>query len=311
MGYAFTYPLIRYLLDIPIATYTHYPTISDDMLNQHPKPFFLKLAYWKAFRALYCIVGGYADFVVANSTWTMGHLTKLWQLSKHNSMTIFPPCDTVCLSNKVSGTEFESRDNVIICVAQFRPEKRHDLLLRAFAKFCSTSSIDEAKGARLICAGSVRSTKDTDRVQWLQSLSADLGISDRIAFKIDVPWPKIRELLCSASIGTNAMWNEHFGIGVVEYMAAGLICVVHASGGPLLDIVTPYDDKQTGYHATDVDTFARCFEEAFALSPKEKGDMRRRAIMASARFSEDVFDANWASVVQQLLRLRREKLLVR
>ena len=34
MGYAFTYPLFRYLASIPIFTYVHYPTISTDMLEQ-------------------------------------------------------------------------------------------------------------------------------------------------------------------------------------------------------------------------------------------------------------------------------------
>jgi len=42
------------------------------------------------------------------------------------------------------------------------------------------------------------------------------------------------------------MWNEHFGIGVVEYQAAGLISVVHNSGGPKLDIVTEVDGEPTG-----------------------------------------------------------------
>jgi alpha-1,2-mannosyltransferase len=42
------------------------------------------------------------------------------------------------------------------------------------------------------------------------------------------------------------MWNEHFGIGVVEYMAAGLVPVAHASGGPLMDIVTPVKNEPTG-----------------------------------------------------------------
>jgi hypothetical protein len=42
------------------------------------------------------------------------------------------------------------------------------------------------------------------------------------------------------------MWNEHFGIGVVEYMAAGLVPVAHNSAGPKLDIVTEYDGKPTG-----------------------------------------------------------------
>jgi hypothetical protein len=42
------------------------------------------------------------------------------------------------------------------------------------------------------------------------------------------------------------MWNEHFGIGVVEYQAAGLISVVDDSGGPKYDIVVPIDGKPTG-----------------------------------------------------------------
>lgn len=34
MGYAFTYPLVRYFTGVKIATYTHYPTISSDMVNR-------------------------------------------------------------------------------------------------------------------------------------------------------------------------------------------------------------------------------------------------------------------------------------
>ena len=35
------------------------------------------------------------------------------------------------------------------------------------------------------------------------------------------------------------MWNEHFGIGIVEMMAAGLLVIAHNSGGPKTDIITP------------------------------------------------------------------------
>jgi hypothetical protein len=48
------------------------------------------------------------------------------------------------------------------------------------------------------------------------------------------------------------MWNEHFGISVVEMMAAGLVVVAHNSGGPSMDIVTPYEDKATGIYETSV-----------------------------------------------------------
>jgi hypothetical protein len=42
------------------------------------------------------------------------------------------------------------------------------------------------------------------------------------------------------------MWCEHFGIGVVEGMAAGLVPVAHNSGGPKSDIVIDVGGKKTG-----------------------------------------------------------------
>jgi len=33
MGYAFTYPLFKYVAECKVGSYTHYPTISTDMLK--------------------------------------------------------------------------------------------------------------------------------------------------------------------------------------------------------------------------------------------------------------------------------------
>lgn len=38
------------------------------------------------------------------------------------------------------------------------------------------------------------------------------------------------------------MKEEHFGISVVEMMAAGLFTVAHNSGGPKLDIIKEEDE---------------------------------------------------------------------
>jgi alpha-1,2-mannosyltransferase len=34
-----------------------------------------------------------------------------------------------------------------------------------------------------------------------------------------------------ATIGLHTMWNEHFGISIVEMLASGLVVIAHNSGG--------------------------------------------------------------------------------
>lgn len=65
-------------------------------------------------------------------------------------------------------------------------------------------------------------------------------------FIINASFTDLKKYLSTALIGLHTMWNEHFGISVVEYMAAGLVTVAHKSGGPLLDIVVPFNDLPTG-----------------------------------------------------------------
>jgi alpha-1,2-mannosyltransferase len=93
------------------------------------------------------------------------------------------------------------------------------------------------------------------------------------------------------------MWNEHFGIGIVEMMAAGLIVVAHNSGGPKSDIVVPYQGRQPGFLATTAEEYATAIHNALSLSPSESADLRRRAQASSTRFSDEVFAHRFTAVV--------------
>jgi alpha-1,2-mannosyltransferase len=93
------------------------------------------------------------------------------------------------------------------------------------------------------------------------------------------------------------MWNEHFGIGIVEMMAAGLIVIAHNSGGPKNDLVVPFEGKQTGFLATTPEEYAAAAFAAFNLPTSEDAELRRTAQESAARFSDEVFADGFQKVV--------------
>ncbi len=59
-----------------------------------------------------------------------------------------------------------------------------------------------------------------------------MGIGELVEFHLNVTYDELKAWFGRGLIGLHTMWNEHFGIGVVEMMAAGVITIAHNSGGP-------------------------------------------------------------------------------
>lgn len=290
MGYSFTLALSNYLFPkIPTGAYVHYPTISTDMLSSLGADIgkgvnagtgkglkgFAKRQYWKAYAFLYGQSGRNVDVVMTNSSWTQAHIQSLWGLKRtkrrkpHAVEVVYPPVAVEEIEDKVhlEGPKAVQRQKALLYVAQFRPEKNHDLILRSFAKMAhSPERPAEASDARLVLIGSVRDSKDEKMVYQLRLLAHELKIEYCVQFICDASWDEVLDWLGNSWVGVNGMWNEHFGIGVVEYQAAGLICVVNDSGGPKADIVVDVDGEATGrLSQLCKDCFGFLFFEVFAL----------------------------------------------
>ena len=69
---------------------------------------------------------------------------------------------------------------------------------------------------------------------------------DLVEFVVNAPYDQLRSYLERALVGLHTMRDEHFGISVVEFMAAGLCVLAHGTGGPLMDIVVDYEQHATG-----------------------------------------------------------------
>ena len=314
MGYPFGYPWVAHLLRIPVVAYIHYPVISTDMLGKHKKseP---KYWYWRLFMAYYRHVCRYVKVAITNSTWTNNHMKSILSGGPPHPRVVYPPCSTEKLCNMGDGDHdcvpFHARKRQAVVLAQFRPEKRHSLILREFAR-----SLEHDDSLKLIFIGSIRTQRDRDYVSSLRELSYDtLGIP-RSKFEImtDLPFEEVQRVLRESQFGINAMWNEHFGIAVVEYMACGAIPVVHASAGPLMDIVV---DESAGFFFLDESdpdiaskgeilkeygSLCDVFGKLCRLDP-EVGDKISRSNIKTAleKFSDAKFDESWNKYVIEVV----------
>ncbi|KAJ2440901.1 asparagine-linked glycosylation protein [Coemansia sp. RSA 2424] len=347
VGFAFTYPFVRLLsARIPIVAYTHYPSISSDMqtmVSSREAGFnnngdiarsavlsSLKSIYYKVFAHAYAFAGSFASTIMTNSSWTQNHIVKLFGKPKMTRV-VYPPCDTKVLEK----FPLAPRSPIIVSLAQFRPEKNHRLQIEAFAKLLETrpefvapagykAEEEDALLAKcrrqgvaaadfppvLVMIGGARNIEDEARAEELRQLARRLGVDRQVLFVVNAPWGRVLDWLRYARVGVHTMRDEHFGINIVEMMAAGLLTVAHDSAGPKLDIIVPAirhprvvvmteeekEEKEgdeippVGFVATDVDGFAKSIELALTADDKFAGDMQRAARnVAVTKFSEDAF----------------------
>lgn len=313
-GYAFTYPLAR-LFGCKVACYTHYPTISSDMLqrvkdrtslynndDRIAKSLWLsraKLFYYKVVAYLYGLAGRCTHLAMVNGSWTRDHIEKLWRIPKR-IVRVYPPCDTGSLQE--FPLERSQVDPFIISVAQFRPEKAHDLQLSAFQLALGMARQDELPRPRLKLVGSCRNAEDEQRVEKLKQMCFQLGIDEDVDFCVNVPYRVLVNMLGSAMGGLHTMIDEHFGISVVEYMAAGAIPIAHRSAGPKQDIVVDEGLQQTGFLAETVTEYAEAIIKVLTLPTVERLRMASAGRRRASRFSEARFDEDFKAAMRILFR---------
>jgi alpha-1,2-mannosyltransferase len=303
MGYAFTYPL-AWLCGAEVACYTHYPTISSDMLQRvyERRPAYnndalvsgsvinsrAKYAYYVAFCAAYRLAGAFARAVAVNSSWTRNHIEQLWRCKP---VVVFPPCDV----REFARAAAPRRRRAVVSLGQFRPEKDHRLQIAAMALLAARRrqrGLPDDSLPPLLVFGSCRDSEDQALLDGLRAFAHAQGVAHRVQFRVNEPFAVLKHEMGHALLGIHTMWNEHFGIAPVEMMAAGIVLVAHASGGPKEDIVA----EGAGFLAASAQEYALAMDKVLDLYDDAGGDqcpelarIRDNALRSVQRFTQDKF----------------------
>ena len=227
MGYAFTYPCFYYFASIPIISYIHYSTISNDLFEQVNERYLIynnhqlitnssllnskmKLIYYDIFSYLYGWCGRCSTIVYCNSLRTKKQIEFLWKLPCIH--LVYPPCD---IEQFVEMSKDEQMMKTIVSIGQFRLEKNHELQIRAFHQLLQRfRRTEDQQKLKLILIGSARHNDDREYIEQLQALVDNLNISDKVQFKVNINFEELKVQLNQAIIGLHTISNGHFGIGL-------------------------------------------------------------------------------------------------
>ena len=251
----------------PVVQYCYFPEYFRHLQSTPSSP--LWKLYYSPARIFYRNRVKRIDRFLAVSDYTRGFVQQIW---RRDSTTLYPPCPIQLYKSSNS-----DREDLAITIGRIVPEKRMHLLIALARKLPKT---------RFIIIGSVGSENDAYFKYLKKNAPTNLSI-------VLSPLRKTGDLVARAKVYIHCADNEHFGITIVEAMAAGCVPVVHDSGGPR-EIVT----QDVGYRWKNTD-------QASQLISKLMEDDALRARLsryASARaeaFSPQVFESSLTHTLKE------------
>ncbi len=246
---------------VPVVQYCYFTEYFSHLAIGPPSPMWR--LYYRPASAFYRNRVRRVGTLLSVSDFTRGFVKKNWG---RDSSTLYPPCPVEDYS-EFGGVQ--RRENLVITIGRLDPEKRLHL-------FVDLARI--VPKTRFVAIGSLLDKTST----YYERLRR--GAPGNVSFVLS-PLRKVKDVLGRAMAYVHCAENEHFGITIVEAMAAGCVPIVHDSGGPR-EIVT----EDVGFRWRDLPTAAR---QISALVNDD--ELRRRFSAASSNraklFRPEVFES--------------------
>jgi alpha-1,2-mannosyltransferase len=269
-------------------SYVHFPITAT--LDYGQIPAFASPTLWKAYSQAFKIWDFFASQIRPSVLLTNSKFT--WQvvkkLLKRNAIILHPP---VAVKDYLNGNT--QRKNYVITVSKFTP-KRHLHKIPLIAR--------KAKNARFIIAG-VADEYSIETLQKLRGMIRFYGVEGRVSLMPNVPRSTLISLLRNAKAYLHTMPFEHFGMSIIEAMAAGCVPIVHRSGGPWLDIL----NEQQGVYGFSYESIEEAAQTIDFIMDKE--DVWRKisenAQKRATYYDETVFEKKLTAIIESFARTIR------
>jgi len=223
-----------------------------------------------------------ASIVAANSRYTA---LMAWHLWGREPRVLYPPVDTRLFS-RGGGRGYGERRNEVVVLGRVSPEKRIETVIDAAARAASKP--------RVVVAGAV-SPGYRGYLERLRGRASGLGVE--LVVLENPSYREMAEAAWGARVYVHAAVGEHFGITVVEAMAAGLPVVVHRSGGPYHDIV---ERGRWGLHFDSLEELVDALDLVLG-SEREWARWHGLSRERAGHFSREVFAEGVARLVGEVL----------
>jgi glycosyltransferase involved in cell wall biosynthesis len=225
---------------------------ADNLLSLEKECFrILKYGYWNLMRN---------STVLTNSEFSSRAIFDAFGID--NTHILSPPIDIDTFRNDElmsKGHDYEKND-IILVISRIDPYKQIENAIN-LAKILKNKNI----GIGMKIVGNLY-YYDFDCYSHLKQMVIDLGLTDYVTFEINASLDKLLSIMGQSKVYFHPARGEHFGMAVVEAMAAGLIPIVPNKGGP-----TEFVPKE--YHFNTLEQAAEIISSAFHLPSSKRLQM--------------------------------------
>jgi alpha-1,2-mannosyltransferase len=269
----------------PYLIYLHFPTFLMSSTARYASNKYRKSFFWRAYFKPYSLITQSlarraitrSSLILTNSEFSRKAIREAFEDA--HPYVLYPPVDTERFSHAYS-QPINAREVKVLVVARFSPEKQ----------------IENAITVAHLLGGSIKfhivgslSPANRPYFKMLQNMIETYGLTQTVTLKPNASNEELIDAMSSSMMYFHTMIGEHFGVSIVEAMAAGLVPIVPAYGG--CSEIIP-----SGYHY-------RTLEEAaqyIAKNAKNINDEKRIQMHEIARqFSPENFRKAMKQYIEQ------------